>query len=286
MGEFRLPWLFSAACLLVIFMSGCGSGDEAGAEQHAAIAKYRSYLNENAGSLTTWVRELNDQIANEELGGAQFSYAMARVQYSQIEPEAQMFRKLDASLNSQADEVAAGDFGGFHRIEKALFAEETTDGIGRAAARLRTDVAALRHKLRARRLRAVQIMVATRAALEELTHSKLDGDEERYAHIDLVDIAANVEGVEAAFKAVIPILNENHPQAVAQVKSDLDDVYASLRPLGSAAREVEKDDPESAGIKFDIYNELPPGFKPAVVKRVNALTNAFTEMAVSSTTSQ
>jgi iron uptake system component EfeO len=42
--------------------------------------------------------------------------------------------------------------------------------------------------------------------LNEVSSSKITGEEERYSHLDLVDFEANVEGSQAAFEAVRPLL--------------------------------------------------------------------------------
>lgn len=47
--------------------------------------------------------------------------------------------------------------------------------------------------------------------LEEVQQTKIKGEEERYSHIDLVDFAANVEGAQQAFVALVPALNKIDP---------------------------------------------------------------------------
>ena len=49
--------------------------------------------------------------------------------------------------------------------------------------------------------------------LNEVSKSKITGEEERYSRTDLVDFEANVQGAEAAFDAVKPILAEEGPAA-------------------------------------------------------------------------
>jgi hypothetical protein len=43
--------------------------------------------------------------------------------------------------------------------------------------------------------------------LDEVSQSKITGEEERYSKLDLVDMAADVEGSERAFAAVRPALS-------------------------------------------------------------------------------
>ena len=62
-------------------------------------------------------------------------------------------------------------------------------------------------------LQAVQIANGANELLGEVSASKITGEEERYSHIDLVDFEANVEGSEAAFEAVEPLLDKTRPEA-------------------------------------------------------------------------
>ena len=62
-------------------------------------------------------------------------------------------------------------------------------------------------------LQAVQIANGANELLGEVSASKITGEEERYSHIDLVDFEANVEGAEAAFEAVEPLLEQEGPEA-------------------------------------------------------------------------
>ena len=98
------------------------------------------------------------------------------------------------------------EFGGFHGIEKALWEEDTTDGMTPVAKQLLADVEELQAKVKTVDLQAVQIANGANELLGEVSASKITGEEERYSHIDLVDFEANVEGAEAAFEAVEPLL--------------------------------------------------------------------------------
>ena len=105
------------------------------------------------------------------------------------------------------------EFGGFHRIEKALWEEETTEGheAGRRRTAKRTSKN-WKRKSRASKLQAVQIANGANELLTEVSTSKITGEEERYSHIDLVDFKANVEGSQVAFEAVAPLMEENGPE--------------------------------------------------------------------------
>ncbi|HEX3907648.1 MAG TPA: EfeM/EfeO family lipoprotein, partial [Mycobacteriales bacterium] len=53
--------------------------------------------------------------------------------------------------------------------------------------------------------------------LDEVAKSKITGEEERYSHIDVLDMEANVEGSEQAFADIEPALKKIDPQLAATV---------------------------------------------------------------------
>ena len=50
-----------------------------------------------------------------------------------------------------------------------------------------------------------------------MSASKITGEEERYSRTDLVDFEANVQGAQAAFDAVKPILADEERRAGAEI---------------------------------------------------------------------
>ncbi len=66
--------------------------------------------------------------------------------------------------------------------------------------------------------------------LNEVSASKITGEEERYSHTDLVDFEANVQGAKAAFDAVKPILEQKDPKLAADVEDGFAAVDAALAP--------------------------------------------------------
>ena len=121
---------------------------------------------------------------------------------------AESFGDLDPRIDARANDVPPSEFGGFHRIEKALWQEDTAAGMAPVAKQLLADVEELDgERSKTVDLQAVQIANGANELLGEVSASKITGEEERYSHIDLVDFEANVEGAEAAFEAVEPLLD-------------------------------------------------------------------------------
>jgi len=195
-----------------------------------AIATYRGYLEENADELVAKTAPFVAAVEAGDLAKAKSLYTSARIPYEKIEPVAESFGSLDPRIDARENDVPASEFEGFHRIEKALWEEGTAQGMTPVAKQLQKDVEELAAKVKTVDLQAVQIANGANELLGEVSASKITGEEERYSHTDLVDFEANVEGAEAAFEAVKPLLDETDPELSGEIEADFKMVFASLEP--------------------------------------------------------
>ena len=208
---------------------------ESSPEVEAAVARYRSYVARNTDELVAETRPFVAAVVAGDVAKAKLLYPAARIPYERIEPVAESFGSLDPRIDARENDVAKSAWSGFHVIEKALWEEDTTKGMAPVAEQLEADVAALAAKVETVELQAVQIANGANELLGEVSASKITGEEERYSHIDLVDFEANVEGSEAAFKAVEPLLSRQDPKLAKEIEADFSQVYAALVPYETAA---------------------------------------------------
>ncbi len=199
-------------------------------EVEEAIASYREYLEENTDELVTTTKPFVAAVVAGRIARAKSLYPAARIPYERIEPVAESFGDLDPRIDARENDVPASEFGGFHRIEKALWEENTAHGMAPVAEQLLADVEELQGKVKNVKLQAVQIANGANELLGEVSASKITGEEERYSHIDLVDFKANVEGSQVAFEAVEPLLSKNDPKLAKEIEADFEAVYAALKP--------------------------------------------------------
>ncbi|HEV2728367.1 MAG TPA: iron uptake system protein EfeO [Solirubrobacterales bacterium] len=232
-----------AAALLVLFAAACGSSDDettatnaaetakqASPQEEAAVADYRAYLEENTAELVAETKPFVAAVVAGNVAEAKGLYPAARVPYERIEPEAGAFGALDPRIDAREDGVPADEWGGFHRIEKALWVEGTARGMAPVAKQLQADVEELDEKVKTVDLDAVEVATGANELLAEVSGSKITGEEERYSHIDLVDFEANVEGSLAAFEAVKPLLDETDADLSGEIEADFKMVFNSLEP--------------------------------------------------------
>jgi iron uptake system component EfeO len=203
-------------------------------EVEKAIADYRSYLEENTDELTAATKPFVAAVVAGNVALAKSLYPAARIPYERIEPVAESFGDLDPRIDARANDVPASEWGGFHKIEKALWEENSATGMAPVAEQLQADVEELEAKVKNVNLQAVQIANGANELLGEVSASKITGEEERYSHIDLVDFKANVEGSQVAFESVEPLLSKSDPALAKEIEADFDKVYATLKPYETA----------------------------------------------------
>jgi iron uptake system component EfeO len=236
----RIAVCAAAAGLLALTAAACGSSEKTNtaevAEQvtnpavEAVVADYRGYLKQNADELVATTKPFVAATVAGNLAEAKALYVAPRIPYERIEPVADSFGSLDPKIDARENDVAPSEFEGFHRIEKALWEEDTAKGMAPVAEQLLADIEELARKVKTVELQAVQIANGANELLGEVSASKITGEEERYSHVDLVDFEANVEGSEAAFEAVKALLDETDPDLSGEIEADFKMVFNSLQP--------------------------------------------------------
>jgi iron uptake system component EfeO len=205
--------------------------EESSPETVKAIDTYKKYLLKNSEELTEKTKPFVEAVIAGNIAKAKQLYPAPRINYERIEPVAESFGDLDPRIDARENDVPKSEFGGFHRLEKALWEEETTKNMEPVAEGLLEDVEELESLIKGKvKIHAVEIANGANELLTEVSTSKITGEEERYSHIDLVDFLGNVEGAEDAFLAVAPLMEEKDPSLVKEVEKDFAAVYAALKP--------------------------------------------------------
>lgn len=235
------------------------------AEEKDAVKQYRAYLEQNADQLVEKTEPFVDAVIAGALAEAKSLYAPARVAYERIEPVAESFGGLDPRIDARANDIPPSEFGGFHRIERALWEEGGTAGMAPVAKQLLADARELKRKVKTVDLEAGQIANGANELLGEVSASKITGEEERYSHTDLVDFEANVEGAEAAFKAVEPLLSKQDPELAKEIEASFEDVYAALEPY-------------RRGGGFLSYSELTKADTRKLAQEIDALAEELSQV--------
>ena len=202
---------FAAVGLMTVLLAGCGSGSGDGEPSPVEPAnvkpgRFRAYVETGGALMAKALKTMLAEIKTGDVTGAQSAYAAARVRYSQIEPAAEMLGDLNSRIDGLESEAPPGDFGGFHRIEKALFLEKTAAGMIPVATRLLHDTESLELRLQRARFSAQELADGALRILAQASGPVLESLEEPYSQLTLVDISGNVESVGAALDALQPVM--------------------------------------------------------------------------------
>lgn len=201
-----------------------------------AITAYKAYVMAETMQLVTDTKAFTDAIKAGDIEKAKALYAPTRQHYERIEPIAELFSDLDGSIDAREDdyEQKAADpkFTGFHRLEKALFGDNTTKGMDKYADQLYTDVVDLQKRISELAFPPSKVVGGAAGLIEEVAASKISGEEDRYSHTDLWDFQANVEGSQKIVDLLRPQLQKANPELLAKVDANfkkVDTILAKYR---------------------------------------------------------
>ncbi len=200
-----------------------------------AVDSYAAYVQAQTGDLVAKTQAFADAVDSGDVDAAKKAYVAARLPYERIEPVAESFGDLDPRIDGRLGDNgnAPDDFIGFHRIEKALWADDSLEGMQPIAAGLVSDVREL-EKLVAKKAKSYDPNEVTNGAVElmnEVLTSKISGEEERYSHIDLVDFQANFDGSMKTIDLLRPVLEKSAPDLLDKIDAAAKKVQAELDEL-------------------------------------------------------
>jgi iron uptake system component EfeO len=199
-------------------------------ELDRAARDYQYYVDGQSEMLVDRTEEFVAAVKAGDVAEAKKLYAPSRVPWERVEPIAEKFGTLDPEVDAREGDVPDKQWTGFHRIEQALWVENTTEGQDEYADELMSDVERLERKVDDVKLQASDPVFGAVELLNEVSATKITGEEERYSHTDLYDIAANVEGAKVAFDFVKPVMKRENPELVTEIEARFEDVEREIEP--------------------------------------------------------
>lgn len=194
----------------------------------AAVAAYRTYVEEQVSSSLAGAKELAAAVAAGDVVKAKAVYAPSRVGWERIEPVAESFGDLDPKVDLREADVEAGQkWTGWHVIEKGLYQAGSTSGLGPVAQQLVTDLTDLANRVRRVEITPTGMGNGAKELLDEVAATKITGEEEIFSHTDLVDIQANVAGARQVVELMRPVLKDKD----AALLADLDTRFSALQKV-------------------------------------------------------
>ncbi|HEY0814292.1 MAG TPA: iron uptake system protein EfeO [Pseudonocardia sp.] len=234
----------------------------------AAATRYHDYVVAEVAALQTATRSFTDAVRAGDIAQAKALYAPARVHYEDIESVVDNLGDLDDDIDARADAAgAAAHWIGFHRIEKALWADGSLAGMGPFANELDLDVFALRARVALVTFEPADLADRASDLLVGVSTTKITGEEDRYAHTDLWDIAANIDGAHTVFALLKPALLARDPGLVGRLDARFAAVLAGL-------------DRYRAGPGYVSWSSVPPSELRALSDAVDALAEPLSQVGV------
>jgi iron uptake system component EfeO len=197
-----------------------------------AITQYKAYVTAETAALVGGTKAFTDAVKAGDIEKAKSLYAPTRQHYERIEPIAELFSDLDGSIDAREDdyEQKAADpkFTGFHRLEKALFGDNSVKGMDTYADQLYRDVQDLQKRISELAFPPGKVVGGAAGLIEEVAASKISGEEDRYSHTDLWDFQANVEGSQKIVELLRPQLQKDNAELLAKVDANFKKVNTIL----------------------------------------------------------
>jgi len=216
----------------VVTVGGSATASSSDPLLAGAVAGYQRYVTTQAKELVKRVQSFVDAVKAGDIEKAKAQFAAARVPYETIEPVAESFGNLDPDIDARVNDVEKGQkWTGFHRIEKALWEDNSTKGLGPVADKLLADVQTLEAKARTLTYKPDELANGANGLLAEVASSKISGEEDRYSHTDLSDFEANVNGAQTTFGLLAPVLRAKDASLANDINSRFDAVQKELASL-------------------------------------------------------
>ena len=197
-----------------------------------AITAYKAYVVGETAQLVSGTKAFTDAVKAGDIEKAKALYAPTRQHYERIEPIAELFSDLDGSIDAREDdyEQKAADpkFTGFHRLEKALFGDNSVKGMASYADKLNHDVLELQTRINELAFPPSKVVGGAAGLIEEVAASKISGEEDRYSHTDLWDFQANIEGAQKIVDLLRPQLQKENSALLAKVDANFKKVNTIL----------------------------------------------------------
>jgi iron uptake system component EfeO len=230
-----------------------------------AADHYRKFVIEQTDLFVKSTGDFVAAVKSGDLSKSQQLYAPTRMYYERIEPIAESFGDLDPNIDAREGDVEDKAWRGFHRIEKALWVDQTTKGQEAYADQLISDAKLLRAKVETVEIDANTLVTGAVGLLNEVSATKVTGEEERYSHTDLYDFVGNVEGSNKIFELLKAELQKKDADLVKKIEEKFADLNKELAPF-------------KKGDGYALYTELTKEQTKKLSQAVDALAEPLSNM--------
>lgn len=291
--KFFKPSIVSAAVLSsAILLTACTSEEESApktneqeqtSEKSSAESKtvnlqaevdtYKAFALEQMDSFLLETEKFVNAFLAGDIETAKKLYPEARMYFERSEPIAESFGDLDPRIDGRLADIKEEGKGeeewtGYHKLEYALWAENKTEGYEEVAKQLLADTKELHALVQTVEVEPDLMITGAVDLLNEVSTSKIIGEEEIYSHTDLYDFKANIEGAEKIFD----ILREKIAEKDESLVKTLEEKFMAVNEL------LAKHETANGG--YVSYEELTEEDTKALAAAVNQLGEPLSQMGI------
>ena len=195
--------------------------------------KYKKFVEEQIDMLLKDSEKFAEVLKSGNLEEAKKMYPLIRMAYERSEPIAESFGESDVNIDFRLVDFkeeynTEEGWRGFHRIEQILWEKNTTKGTEKYAIQLIDDIKELAAKIKTVEVTPDIMITGAVDLLNEVSTSKITGEEEIYSHTDLYDFRANIEGAEKIFEIFKPKLSKVDEKLVEELNIRFKEVNTLL----------------------------------------------------------
>ncbi|MFF3633930.1 iron uptake system protein EfeO [Streptomyces sp. NPDC002250] len=252
-------------------VTGGGKTDQRDPRLDKAVADYRQYAQDQADETLPRVETFVKAVKAGDVAAAKKAYPLSRLGWERTEPVAESFGDIDPKVDVREDGLEEGQkWTGWHRLEKALWkdgrigAEEKT-----LAGQLVTDLEDWQKRVGKAEISPSSMANGAKELLDEVATGKVTGEEDRYAHTDLVDFKGNVEGAQKAYELLKPVAAKNDPE----LAKELDKQFTALNAV------LDKYRSDKNSYEFTSYDKVTGEQRKELSDAVNALAEPLSKLA-------
>ena len=237
-----------------------------------AAKEYRKYTNEQLDQFLKGTEEFVSAIKADDIEKAKSLYPKVRMYYERSEPVAEAFGdldpKIDARLADMKEEKKEDKWTGYHKIEKSLYQENKIDEMTKKDAdQLLKDAKELDAKIDTLDITPKLMLQGSVDLLNEVSTSKITGEEEIYSHTDLYDFKANIEGAQKIYELFKSELEKKDKKLSSTIKDNFNKVNQLL-------------DKYKNNDGYKDYSAVTKEDRKALSDAVNSLGEPLSKMAV------
>ncbi|RTE66468.1 EfeM/EfeO family lipoprotein [Amphritea opalescens] len=254
---------------LSLFSSLTLSGvSQAASNLDQELQEYKTFAVNKIDGLVNQTQQFVDYLNAGKIDEAKALYPLVRMNFEAAEPIAESFGDLDPRIDARKADLEPGEkWTGFHPIEEILWVNNTTAGTEKYSVQLMSDVKELRAKVSTVEVTPELMVQGAVDLLNEVSTSKVSGEEEIFSHTDLYDFQGNIDGAEKIFVIFKPKLTALNADLVKTLELRFAEVNQLL-----AAQKVDG--------KFKFYNELNKDEVAGLAEAVNKLGEPLAQMGI------